>query len=460
MRRTRRATVHTGLLLVGALLTATAGARVGAGAEQPPQAKVADQVPIAESPPDLNKIIEADIRFRRDLGLSADERYVSDLVRNYDFSRGTPRFALVTTPGEEAELVIRQALLFEMAEAERKLRESAPDDFGGLYLDHKLGGLVVVYHRNATKVADQIRASFSRPERVRVVEAVISLKQMEQATERITSKLEALHADGIGITAVGPDIARNRLLIEVSDDTPLERVAVSVSDVVASNAVEVRPGQVAKPEHWIVGGEVITTGGVSSCSNGFQVYQANTWLIYLLTAGHCADGNWTGVTSGHSVPWANSLYFNNSSADAQAHTSTWEHRSGYLWHYNVLVGVNSLGALGGASDQIGAYPICISGQFNRNCGTQTFRGVASVFFRIHQGTGAELTTTITFQNTRRATYYSQPGDSGGAIYHYNWPYAEAVGLHAGRSSTADRTYSHLHHALTAWGLTDVIRWNS
>ena len=125
---------------------------------------------------------------------------------------------------------------------------------------------------------------------------------------------------------------------------------------------------------------------------------------------------------------------------------------GNIWdNGGALRRVTAKSAVGGYYDNVGDAS-CLAGRFNHWCGTITALWVTTV----------EAGSGITIYNGRCASYLSQEGDSGGAVWGPQYDgTAAAQGLHRGTfdgicPGPLPKLYTHIGFALSALGLWDII----
>jgi hypothetical protein len=84
--------------------------------------------------------VYAAVRFREALGLNAEQSYVASLETDPGASR---KYGLALTAAEEADLDERGRIQAELGSAVRFL-DGIPDRSGGLFIDQRAGGVIVV----------------------------------------------------------------------------------------------------------------------------------------------------------------------------------------------------------------------------------------------------------------------------------------------------------------------------
>ncbi|MFN0029158.1 MAG: hypothetical protein ACKV2O_18530 [Acidimicrobiales bacterium] len=456
-----RSVLAVSLLLGVAAVAAGPSAAQESSAARDKQPIVLPARPYAEE--EIQRIIASDLEFRQKSGLRADRAHVDALVRAHDYTKSVPKFLIAATPEEDAELELRNTLRAEVGALGKELAELKGSDFGGSYVDPQTGRVVVWSVGNRLS-RPEVERRVSHPARLELRHARYSQAQLESVTRDVAGLFVQLQAEGFAVSGVGTDLFTNSVQLLVDADGDQEQLRQRLGKELDPQMFTFIVG-LAEPSGDLHGGTDWDPPGVAAAgTKGFDAYQAGTWLIYALTAGHLSVN--TVTFAGHTMHRAATLFANNSTTDVAAfhmqptNLEYWNHNSGYVWHGDpsILIGVSGWDHIGNPyNDQVGAQ-VCMSGHLPvwRKCGYITM-----------------LNRYVTYQHwsfgtrniwVRQANYPCADGNSGGPVWGWSWPTARAVGTQSGQGFSELESlcwYTHLDNALYPWGLTDVIKyWDS
>ena len=412
---------------------------------------------------EVQGIVATDIDFRQKSGLRADRAHVEALVLAHDYTKSVPKFLIAATPEEEAELDLGNTLRAEVGALGKELAERQGSDFGGSYVDPRTGR-VVVWSVDNRLSRPEIEQRLSLPARLELRHARHSQGWLDSATREVAGLLAQLQTEGFPVSGVGTDLFTNSVQLIVDSHGDQGRLRQRLGKELDLQMFTFIVGR-AEPSGDLHGGTDWDPPGFLGGTKGFDAYQAGSWKIYALTAGHLPDHTLT--FAGHTMYRAATLFANNSTTDVAAfhmqptYQEYWNHNSGYVWHGNpsILIGVSGWDHIGNPyNDQVGAQ-VCMSGHTPeyRSCSYITMLNKYVTYLSMPRWGTRSIWV-------RQANYPCISGVSGGPVWGWSWPTVRAVGTQSGQNAEAPTTvgeyqcwYTHLDNALYPWGLTDVIK---
>lgn len=156
--------------------------------------------------------VTAAIAFRDQLGLADDAAYVAALEADTSASR---QYGIAMTASEVKDIDQRVAVQTDLDDLTKIV--SADPDYAGLWLDQKAGGEIVIetVGDEAALIAE-IDKSVPAGGHVRVDRVAYSLVELTSLQAEISAALEKWTAAGVNIVAVGADVLRNRVVVNVA----------------------------------------------------------------------------------------------------------------------------------------------------------------------------------------------------------------------------------------------------
>jgi hypothetical protein len=385
----------------------------------------------------LDPTESATIAVRAQYGLSTDV----GLVRRLQGSEPSGLAGIPLTAEEEADMSRRLQVQENLGEIKAYGRSIGPS-FGGIYIDQRAGGEVVVSfvgtvdpHRAIVEGLAPVHAKL----RLRSVE--FSIVELDGVNDRISLDAVADAPLARHVRSVETDVVANR--VRVGLDTRDPAVAAAIREKYDSKAIETFfvPAEVA-PD--VCNSEFDCgppwRGGIALnnvCTSNF-VARANT-VYFLLTAGHCfvlnAEIRHNGRLIGRMTL---EKYNDNSPADTARITMDAAQRTNLIY-LNAAVQRAITSREARDADTTGD-SVCQNGiASDFNCGV-----ITSVNFFQHYGDGTDL------PRQRKATYVRAGGDSGASVFYGN----RAKGVHSGPASdgSGNAVYSHVWELETQLGL--------
>lgn len=431
--------------------------------------------------------LQEDMRFRAALGFRQDEAYVRDLYQRRaggQLPDSRSIGATLMTAAEAAEADARNSEgTANGLKAREFLQQHNAGALGGIYIDHRGGGNLVVAVTGHRELFEQaMKQVVPYPRRLEVRTVPYSLQQLASLQARILSELPAL--SGLQVTGIVTNEQENTV------DMAVERLSPEVERLIRARyphpflrlkqqgPVHLQGyGGLTSPPYR--GGQGIWTDksahtwlpqpSVVRCTSGF-VATAGPGQHYLLTAGHCLDTGpamwyctspspffwnqgWAEygpvhypVGAGdrcHTYPYTGTppyLGTLRTKADAARIPINPVHKS-----YDVVLTRYSIGVMnyaqGLAGDVVGE-KVCVSGAASggERCGTLLARDS-----NVYTSSGYWLS------EQREASYYALGGDSGAPVLDGGI----AKGLHVGVIDNGNKIYSHVQNALSVLALTDI-----
>lgn len=271
-------------------------------------------------------VLADDIAFRELMGLNTDRGYLERLRADPAALELEARFGLLGTEEERQQVDRQIQLQNQLAENEPAIRERLGEEYGGLSIDQRAGGVVTIRSTDIAVARQMDLSDLISVDGAEVVyeEVTSSLLELETRAEEVVSSLDALQEQGIVLSGTGPDIRANTLQIGVEElgpdtesvlrarfgeDIILEATGLAVSESRTTNFPPMKSGLSINN-----GSDICTAGPFVRNSSG---------QIRVLTAGHCVSDT-GGVPSGQKwavgnfadccAPLGNRL-FNNTFAD-------------------------------------------------------------------------------------------------------------------------------------------------
>lgn len=295
-------------------------------AEEGPHDSGADGAAIAE------RQIEQEQDFRETLGFRSDREFVRDTIERPDKHGSQPRqggsrpppeasaaerarYLYGTagyhfTPDEAAEFQTRMRLQREARVLSHYGQADAPNEYAGLMLDHDAGGeFVAGFTRDLDSHVRELRERFSAPERIRVVKAPHSAKNLAAQRDRLEGDRLELRNKGIALQSTSLRWRQGAIVVGL--DSPSDSKLSTLRQQYGTN-IEIRAGGEGTPQQGSydpgrdvydppMRGGIRLTGAGSTCTSAFNAFEfvPDGVDFHTLSAGHC----WQ---AGTSVEWGGS----------------------------------------------------------------------------------------------------------------------------------------------------------
>lgn len=248
-----------------------------------------------------SRLIEIGIHTRTSLGFHASRSYVQSLHDDPERTTRSLQYGLLLTPTEEKELEARIALE-EDGDAIRQSFEGIEEFFGGMYLDHQRGGLLVVQVTDLSAfVRDRALAVARYRERIVFEQVSTSYEHLHSIWRELSDRLMTRPDFAAEIHEVYIDQRSHEVIVGTHLEADDERLGAHLepftNDVVVrlgtggSTTASMANDPNAPP---IRGGHSFGTSTSSSssgfCTLGFEVDKSGANdSAWMLTAGHCVD---------------------------------------------------------------------------------------------------------------------------------------------------------------------------
>lgn len=367
------------------------------------------------------------LEFRSTFGLPVEIDRITAVMVERPNNGSAEMYGLFLTEEEMAEMKRREELSVlgdQVREIARAWDGGA--EYGGQWIDHLQGGVLVVATTGDVHVAEgKLRSVILRSQDLRVVKVDHSLTELEQVMATIAS-LHPRSDDGLNQIYI--DEVANVVEVVVDDPATFDAgpVAAEAVRIVAGGRFE----EIADPNSTYTSGRggidigVYTTTGTGGkwCTYGFNVWRSGS--AAMITAGHCSDGTTSALIADISVdvkqPQGGTLRANNavayrrlsSVADAMYIITSYASNNCYITTASSCTQITSTKANG--SDQVGD-TVCggLAATGIYKCGTLEARGISG-----YSPKGVWMT------NLRRWNLVNPSGDSGAGLKNG----ARAVGL--------------------------------
>jgi hypothetical protein len=414
------------------------GAATVVGAEDPAEESTA-------KPPEWGSpaMIDAELHLRRALHFAADRTTVEQRYAKTSPSAARPAGALFTAE-EEREFQFRQDDLQEDARRIAEYAKAFPDEYGGAYLDHSLGGKIVAGFTSQVQ-AHELAISALVPHRERVVVRLTRHTEADLNTAAGALEFHALAEKyGTKVTWIGTDIALNGLRVgilppsagptsETSDIPSRIEAEASIASEVEFDGFAVSSNEDSDDVPPILAGHALNVG----CTAGLPAFN-NQGHYGFLIAGHCVDfpgqtvthngagsngGIVNGFGNGGNYDWAFIDGFYVSGSYSQARTfGTWP---------------NSISFEGtDAGYDIQGNIRCKSGKTtNLTCGP-----IISMNYN-----WTDSDSGVSYTNQRRVDATAGLGDSGAAVWHSIGNSAYGAGVQSGKSLDGTK-FQYMHRS--------------
>jgi hypothetical protein len=374
------------------------------------------------------------------------------------------------TPQEQAEIDFRSGPL-ERAASDPPLVSylDGTPDFAGKYIDHQLGGkLVVLFTANIDQHVGTLTQLFPYHDRLVVRSASHSMRTLQGLQQQVDADTPSLDHEGVSVAVTGVDVPHNQVNVTVTHLDKSVR-AVFAARYGKDAPITLSEGPFARREGGrgtdappFRGGQELDRVRASDqtviiCTSGYVIRQytgglTSPYTYWLTTAGHCgpAGVQWTqgGFLVGNEQLGTYGVGAYSSNSDVAIIPIPSLDISNQVMRYP---GVYDLVPYGQSKDGDNAGDtVCLSGTFSGyNCSTLQFTNQTVTFppdppeFPFKQQI---------FHLRYTSTYISKPGDSGGSWYNpgYRPPNGLAVGTHVGCYCNVNSIYAQI-----GWDFSDL-----
>lgn len=308
-------------------------------------------------------------------------------------------------------------------------KEEAADSFGGVWIDQRAGGIVrVAFTHDGERHIQELRRRFAFPEKLALVNARFTAADLTAAHDRIVRDMPDLRARGIDVLEISTSVPGNVLAVGVSARSrqAAESHFRGAFGEMARVAAVDPPQRVNRRNDYppMKAGTNITGGGwrCSSAFGAWDTYPADPLNLlseevpayYLITAGHCFDPGWD---ISHSVfPLGDAIrrvYQPNGTSRSDAELVTLRNTdvSDLVYEFqdeDNRIFYEDISFMQLASGDVVGEPVCMSAVTSGlYCGS-----ITDTYFSAYYSSD---NATLTHQ--RLASFPSQGGDSGGAVYY-------------------------------------------
>ncbi|MDR6227285.1 S1 family peptidase [Desmospora profundinema] len=386
---------------------------------------------------------EQDLEFREAMGLETDVDAVREIVNEPANQQSIDEYGVALTDQEVAEIERRITIQEKHApkvEAQAK-KTLGKQRFAGMYIDQQAGGVLKVgVVGNATPaslskhVIDAVPASVD----VEYFQADHSLSKLERTHQAVNQGMKSLDQEGVTVVSVETDVKENVVRVGVKD---LDKQAESrLKDRFGSSVLKVVEGDFADPARttWRgyleAGLQIQSSSGI--CTSNIAARSGSNY--YLISAAHCG-GIGTAFTQGGQSIGSVALRNYGNNADVLAIRIPASYATNWLYINSTRQGsITSVQSTSG--DRVGE-AVCKSGRTTGvTCGQITSTNYTTRF-----SDGA------VHYRQRQATFYAQPGDSGGPVYYGS----QSKGIVSAIDSRGYSYYSHIGYGLSELGLTAI-----
>jgi hypothetical protein len=391
-------------------------------------------------------------QFREKWGFATSQSLIDTLANDPTANR---EYGYPLTDAEVDSLEMRGRIDSDLVDLHAHI-ETNSNKFGGVYLDNRAGGEVVVQTVRSTTDSNRQEAKSLIPDRwsVRFEEVENSYGELASTHEAINNLLRERHMLVTAVTGIDQMLGENVLRIRVLPED-LDSVRTFLRDEFRPGLFRFEAGGYDRPtacvdrfECWhdpLRGGLNYTPDG---CTIGFMVYNTSSQRR-LLTAGHCLieSGNATRYHDGNSIgdEGPNSFYDGSWSDFGILKMQGAQGMSGHKIYRNANNKAHNISAQDGPSTL--GQPANMSG---RASGLE-FGEVVSVNHTSNWGGGFYLFYM------RVADYENQEGDSGAPVFFEG----TAMGIQSGCVSdpgedcTTDNSQDSVFSTIDElWGATD------
>lgn len=388
--------------------------------------------------------LAADLDFRSQLHLNSDPEYVRSLYERPELTTGNRLYGALFTAAEAADVTARFDLSGDVAAIWDAYgeSESRAGQFAGMLIDHAAGGKLVVYTTALLDAYSNLEwvTGLSHPERLELRHAAVSFEELDGLRLRIQGAMQAGDPDVDDATGLRIDVASNAVVVYI-DPGSLARTGPEAR---RRTLVERFPGAplIVEPKasepgagaaEYIGGRAWGYSANQGWCTSAFKVRRTGADPDYMLTAGHCMNGD-------PSLETQETIYRSDSLIGRR--TDLWAFRDGgvvdvglirekndegytgdfkpYVRHNSYRLPVRGTSSYYTANDELR----CVTGRkTGTDCGT-----ISDSVFHVHYENFRPVVELYDLVKFRTQTTC---GDSGGSVYAYVGGYAYANGIYNG-----------------------------
>ncbi|MEM5018693.1 S1 family peptidase [Metabacillus indicus] len=392
-----------------------------------------------------NHEISESIKFREDFGLEQDPIIIAKKLYESKSLDSKQKFGYVLTVEEKKELDKRFINQKEsVPKIQNYLKQIDGNDNIDIYIDQQDRGKIVLRIKDTvnenivSKIKSDTDILSELPLDIKRVKYTES--DLNYLTNEITSEIPFIQKLGIKLNGVYTDIQKGKVVISVQEldekvrDTITERYNHKALEIVQEEASETFA--TARENTYIpIQGGILVKNNTSGdrCSTAFTASGGAGY--YVVTAAHCGyigDKFYQGWNELGPVTKGQFEY----GVDAMTISITSNEKSNLVYGSTYKLTTQET-----LAQEVVGQAVCKSGMVTANtCGKLQTKNFTAVY------------EYATVTNLRRATLYSDNGDSGGTIYSGN----KLIGVLSGGSGATYTYYSHIVNVNSALGIKPVL----
>lgn len=275
---------------------------------------------------------------------------------------------------------------------------------------------------------------------ITVVDALLTASQNDALTEQFTAAVDALRATGITVNEWGPAVDGGPYRV-MTDDPDADGPAIrDLLGRFGKDTITVLPGggvvplsRLNDPQPYKGGARVILPAQQGTCSTGFGAFATSNSRDYVLTAWHCVDLEdprfWTGASvlmgsvPGSSTPTLDAAFIKIDYGTRESMNRMYYGTTTSSLTYNVT------SVRGPVTGEF----VSTSGSHSGSRGPAQI-GAPACSTRVNNLSNGFPSATVCGRwvgSTNTAFDYARPGDSGGSMFTYVSPNAQARGIISG-----------------------------
>jgi hypothetical protein len=403
----------------------------------------------ASSTVDLNVITESElsknVKYRENMGLNTNVDYVKKVMSDSKSKVYVEHHGVALTPAEAKDIERRINMQKNDKPKVKSFIENhvSNDDFSGLYIDQKNGGILKVGFTQPLSqmesIINQIKSIFPEPQYLSFYQANNSEEKLTNLHKQVFEQMEHLKDRGIEITGINTNIVDNKVDVGIKSLT--EEKAKVIFELFGKDSIHVfeKDYDVSTARNvwngYLEAGLQIEKDTGSYCTSNISIMDAN-WDYFIVTAGHCIrdySGRW--FIGGHDIGYG--AMWNTGDADVGAIRISDQHT---YWMYIDSTKERDFRTKQLATeDDVGDYVCQSSATTGYACGYIQSTNYTSSF------------DGYTYTNQRLANYAVDRGDSGGPVFLLN----TIMGIQSAMTlDTGEAVYSHIDLALQNLGEPD------
>lgn len=246
--------------------------------------------------------IATDVDLRSQLHLPRDREYVRSLYASPERTTGNRLYGALFTEAEAAEVAARFDLSGEIASIWNYYRRnpSRASEFAGALIDHAAGGKLVIYTTLAPDKYSDLgwRTSLKRPDRLELRPAAVSFQELDDLRLRLQRAMQSRDPIVQDATGLHIDVAANAVRVYIEPESLARRGAEARRVSLAARFPGGRLVVAAKEREPGAGAKAVIAGrgwgyvaDQEWCTTAFKVRRVGSDETFMLTAGHCMNGD-------------------------------------------------------------------------------------------------------------------------------------------------------------------------